>query len=530
MAMFLMCGGVLFLACLNLMSLLMARSVAREHEFATRLALGGTRKRLIQQLLIESMLIAVLGTVTGLATASALSKSLGALLMSGSSIRNIDLHLDTSLDARVLGFAALIAVLSTLIVGLLPALRATTGNLSEQIKEGQVANQTRKQSGFLPRLLLSTEVALALTLVIGAGLLATSLTRLIQSGVGFDTRNLVNITFSMDKQPLRGDALMRLYQDIGEQLRRQPGVTDVSFETIVPLSRLHWNRTFAAHGQDFLLLQLNGAAPDYFSTMRIPIHAGREFRWSDTKASGRKIILNETAARQLFPGANAVGQQVYSKDKVSYEVTAVVGDAKYNDVRSPAPATGYIPVTQDDANGPSLTAVVRINGPLGPLASAARSITARLAPTAPAPLLITVEEIMNRSMSAEQMMAFLSVFFAGCALLVMGIGLYGTLAYMTARRTTQIGIRMALGAKRSSVVGMIFRENLLIATVGSFIGFVAALLGSRAIASFLYGTSDHDPWVLVGSLTALILVASAASLIPAFRAARISPLIAIRYE
>ncbi len=530
-AMFLMCGGVLLLACLNMMSLLMARSAARERELATRLAMGGTRPRLVQQLLVECMLITVLGTAAGLAAAPIVSRSLATLLMSGNHMSRTALQLDTSLDLRVFGFAVLIAVLSTILIGLLPALRATSGNLNDHIKDGQYAKQSQRQRGVLPRLLLISEVALALVLVIGAGLLATSLARLFRSGVGFDPKGLVNIAFSMDKQQLKGDALMQLYQELGEELSHQPGVKNVSFESIVPLSHLGWNGSYAASSGDSHMLDLNSVAPNYFTTMRIPMHAGREFRWNDTKASGLKMILNESAAKLLFPGRNAVGQQVTRvRDKTSFEVVAVVGDAKYRDVRTPAPPAGYVPIQQDDANTPSLTAVVRVDGPLGPLASAARVLTTRLVPTIPAPLLTTADEVMNKSMSAERTMALLSIFFAGCALLVTAIGLYGTLAYMMARRTSEIGIRMALGAKRSRVMTMVFRENLLVAAVGSGAGLIVAMLASQVLASFLYGTSAHDPWVLIGSVAALIFIASVASLLPALRAAQIEPVIAIRYE
>jgi hypothetical protein len=464
-AMFAMCGGILLLACLNLASLLMARGAARERELATRLAIGATRGRLIQQLLVESLLIASLGTAAGLAAAPLVSGALPALLMSGNS-----------------GVQA-------------------------------------------------SEVALALVLVVGAGLLATSLVRLYRSGVGFDPRGVVSIAFSMDKQQLEGDALMRLYQQLDEGLSQQPGVKSVSFQFIVPLSHLHWTGRYSAPGGSPQRFYMNSVGPNYFGTMRMPLYQGREFRWADTKASGLKMILNQSAAKLLFPGEEALGQQVTdAQEQTLYEVVAVVGDAKYSDMRAPAPPIGYVPIMQDEQKKPSLHAVVRVDGPQGPLAAAARSLAARLAPAIPAPTFTTMDEVLNNSMNTERMMALLAVFFAGCALLVTAIGLYGTLAYATARRTSEIGIRMALGAQRTRVVAMVFGENALVAAAGSGAGLVAALFASRALASFLYGTSPRDPWVLVGSVAALIVIASAASLLPALRAARIEPMAAIRYE
>jgi predicted permease len=436
---------------------------------------------------------------------------------------NANVQVDTSLDAHVFGFAALIAAISALLIGLVPALQATAGNLSDHIKEGQHATQAHERRRILPQALMSFEVALALVLVVAAGLLATSLVRLYKSGVGFDPHGLVNIAFRMDKQPLEGDALMRVYQELGDGLSHQPGVKNVSFEFIVPLSRRGWNGNYSAPGGNPSLINMNSVGPSYFETMRIPIFLGREFRWNDTKASGLKLILNETAAKTLFPGRDALGQQVRDDDeKTSYQVVAVVSDTKYRDMRSPAPPIGYVPIQQDEQPKPSLTAVVRMNGgPEGPLAAAARSLAARLAPTIPSPIV---------TMMAERLMALLSLFFAGCALFVTAIGLYGTLACATARRTSEIGIRMAMGAQRRQVAALVFRENAATAAIGSLAGLIAAIIASRALASFLYRTSTLDPWVLAGSVAAIVGIASAASLLPALRAAWIEPMAAIRCE
>jgi predicted permease len=526
-AMFGLCGGILLLACLNLASLLMARGVARERELATRLAMGATRRRLIQQLLTESLLLAAMGTAAALPAAPLVSHALAAMVQNG---RN-EVQLDTSLDLRVLVFAALIAVVSALLIGLVPALQATGGSLNEHVKDGHYARQSQQRRKILPRILLSSEVAVAMTLVVGAGLLATSLMRLFKSGAGFDPNGLVNIAFSMDKQALEGDALMHVYQQLGDGLSHQPGVKSVSFQFIVPLSHRGWNGRFSSPAGGTHMLFLNSVGPEYFATMRIPLPIGREFNWSDTKASGLKMILNQSAAKQLFPGQSAVGKQVVNpREKISYEVVGVVADAKYRSMQSSAPAQGYVPMQQDEQEKPSLNAVVRIDGPEGPLADAARNLAAQLAPTIPAPVMTSMNDVMNRSISSERMMALLSVFFAGCALLVTAIGLYGTLAYATARRTSEIGIRMALGAKRAGVVGMVFRENVMIAIAGATAGLVAAILTSRLLASFLYETSPTDPWVLAGSVAALTIIASVASIVPALRAARTDPMQALRAE
>jgi len=530
---FALCLGILLLACLNLASLLLARSASRERELATRLAVGASRHRLLQQLLIESLLIALMGTAAGLVVAPAVSRALAAMLLRGGGPRGM--YLDTSLDGRVFAFAVLIALTSTLLIGLLPALRATSGTLSDYIKDGQ-ARQTVERRRILPGIMMASEVALALLLVVSAGLLAESLLRLYKSGAGFDPHGVVNLDFDMDKQRREGDALVQLYRQIGDGLSHQPGVKSVSFALMIPLTGSGWDQDHAVSGGVSHDLNLNMVAPAYFQTMRIPILEGRDFRWSDDKASGYKIVLNQAAAKLFFPGRDAIGQQILGpaadapESKVSFEVIGVVGNAKYYQLRETATPIGYRTISQNASPMRSYSAVVRVDGSPGPLAAAARSITARLAPDVPGPVMTTMNSVLDDSISAERLMAVLSAYFAACALLVTAIGLYGTLAYSTARRTSEIGVRMALGARRGQVVTMILRENTVIAFTGAAVGLIAALLASRALASFLYGTSTSDPWILVGSVATLSAIASAASLLPALRAARIDPMAAIRCE
>ncbi len=530
-AVFAMCGGVLLLACLNLTSLLMARGAARERELATRLAMGATRRRLTQQLLTESLLIGVIGTTIGLAVAPLVSQALSTMLLSGARGG----HLDTSLDIRVFAFAALVAILATLVIGLVPALRATSSELNEQIKSGQHTIQAHERSRWLPRVLMSVEVALALVLVVGAGLLASSLVRLYRSGEGFDPRGVQNVAFSMDNSGMDHDALMNFYRDMKDRLRSVPGVRQVSFAQIVPFTGFTWDEDFAVATGPAHDVDLNAVAPDYFRAMRIPMLEGRDFRWNDTKDAGLKIILNETAAKLLFPHEDPLGRIVKKSEgpippHIPYEVIGVVADAKYGNLRRPAPAIGYTAMMQDDEHTPSYYAVVRTDGDAGSVASAARTLARQMAPGIPAPTMTSMMTTVDDSLSAERMMALLSVFFAACALLVTAIGLYGTLAYATARRTSEIGIRMALGARRAQVVALVCGQNARVAIAGTMAGLLAAVLASKALASFLYGTTPRDPWVLMGSVLALAFIASAASILPAVRAARIDPMRALRNE
>jgi len=529
-AVFCLCGAMLLLACLNLASLLMARAAARQRELATRLAMGATRRRLVQQLMVESLLIALLGTTAGVISAPLVAGLLAAMILPHY-MGGVTLVLDTTLDLRVLFFVALIAIVTTALIGLIPALRATSKNLNEQIKSGSHASTAHQRTRLLPRALMGVEVALALILVVGAGLLATSLTRLYRTGLGFEPKGIVNIDLDMYKQSLDGDALVRWYQQFGDALEHQPGVESVSFASLVPMSGNTWTNDFhttTSGGERETYM--NAISPDFFQTMRIPILTGRDYLWNETRASGLKIILNQSAAKTFFPNGNALGQIVRDHDNAPYEVVAVVGDARYRSVQEPPPVEVYLPITQSESHKPSYTAVIRTEGAAAPLASAARALVARMAPDVPAPVMTTMSSQIDNSIGAERMMAMLAVFFAVSALLVTAIGLYGTLAYATARRTSEIGIRMALGAQRLQVVAMVFRENAWVAVCGSVLGLAIALFAARALASFLYNTSARDPWVLVGSVAALALIASAASLIPAVRAARIEPITALRAE
>ena len=527
LAVFTLCAAMLLLTCLNLASLLMARAAARERELATRLALGATRKRLIRQLMVESLLIAVLGTLTGMLAAPMVSRSLAAFVLGNE--RNGTL--DTSLDPRVFLFAALTAVGAALLIGLVPALRATSQNLNEQIKNGSQARSPRERRRWLPQVLMGLEVALALMLVVGAGLLGTSLSRLYRTGLGFDPKGVVNLNLEMGKQNLDGAALVRWYRDFGDALSHLPGVKSVSFAGITPLSDSASMSSFhtpASNGGQSIYT--NSVSPGYFQAMRVTQAGGRDFQWADTAATGKKIILNQSAAKLLFSGQDAIGKIVIDWENKPYQVIGVVADTRYLTIRDDAPAGAYEPITQSEGTKPSYTAVVRLEGPVGSFASAARTLAARIAPEIPPPAMTKMSTVLDASIGEERMMALLAAFFAGCALLVTAIGLYGTLAYATARRTSEIGIRMALGAQRAQVVAMVFRENAWIAVGGSLAGLAAALLASRLLASFLYGTSVRDPWVMAASVAALTMIASAASLVPAIRAARIEPMSALRAE
>jgi predicted permease len=528
MIVFALCAAMLLLACINLASLFMARASARERELATRLAIGASRKRLLQQLLVESTLITFLGAAVGLFASPFVSHGLSRVL-AGEAQGTV---IDTSIDLPVFAFSALLAAM---LIGILPALRATSGDLNEHLKLGANARLQTVPRNILSRLLICSEVALALTLIVGAGLLATSLARLYGTGLGFDPNGLISMSLDRDKQPLSGPSLQNWYRRFGEALSHLPDVESASFESMTPLAGSYQIGYFHSSFNDTgVMVDRNIVAPNYFNTMHIPMMQGRDYHWSDSSIKARKIILNQAAVRLLLPRDNAVGQLIFDQQNQAYEVIAVVGDTKYDSIRKSTPPTVYPIMALTPGEKFSYSAIVRLKDPeLGhdpAFAAAVRNLSTSMASDMPLPVITTMNSELQRSLRSERMMAMFSVFFAACALMVTAIGLYGTVAYATSRRTSEIGIRMALGAQRCQVVLLVFRENAWSAAIGTQIGFFIALGASRVLASFLYETSHRDLKILLASAGLLLSVASAASLIPAIRAARVDPLKALRAE
>lgn len=519
---------VLVIACLNLSTLLMARAASREREIATRFALGASRARLLRQLLTESMLLASTGTLLGLAASPLIAKSLASFLNSQRDV--LQPPLDTAPDAHVFLFAAAVTVIATILTGVAPALRSIGRELQQRMRE---SSSVLRGSGrqFFPRAILACEVGLALILVTGASLLGYSLLKLHEVPVGFEPKGLITLQLDMEKQSRDGKALIRAYHDIADGLAAIPGVTGVSFVEVPPLEGSRVTDEVAVPGQAKHEFYQNRAGPAYFRAMRTPLLAGREFRWSDIDESGRVVILNESAARILFPRQSPLGQQItFVNEKAPGVIVGVVADAKYNSLRDAAPPTIYSAMIQNVKNRPSYAVVMRIHGSPAAVIAAARKVIRRIVPEIPPPVAITMEQMLAEALVKERMMATLALFFAAAALLITGIGLYGTLAYATARRTGEIGIRLALGARRGNVVSLVCRENGLVALGGCIIGIAGSLALSRLIAGFLYSTSPRNPAVLGISALLLMCIAAAASLIPAIRAARLDPMTAIRHE
>jgi predicted permease len=423
---------VLFLACLNLATLLMARATARRREIATRLALGASRSRLVRQLLSECLLLSVSGTVLGLVAALVVTRALVFLIAPQQGAGS--LHIDISPDFTVFAFTAVIAMGATLLTGVAPALRSTDRRF-ENLREASPTLRAVEHRRFWPRVLLALEVAVALVLVTGASLLGYSLVKLHQLPLGFDPAGLVYVSVAADNGKVR-TGLPEMYRQLTERLKGLPSVSDVSVCQYVPFSNAIGMTEISVPGKGPQPLLENSVGPGYFSTMRTSLRQGREFRWSDSRANGRKAILNGSAEKLLFQGEPALGRRV-SNDRGTtfFEIVGVVADAKYSSVRAPSPPTIYYPATLAMENGDaSFVFLLRVTGSVTPVLSSASKVIHMTLPEIPAPVAVSMEETLNLSLASERILAMLATFFGTLALFITGIGLYGTLAYMTERR------------------------------------------------------------------------------------------------
>lgn len=521
-------GLVLFLACLNLATLLMARATARRREISTRFALGASRSRLVRQLLTECLLLSLAGTILGLGTALLLTRALALLIAPQHGISS--LHIDTAPDFVLFAFTAAVALAATLLTGVAPALRSTDRRL-ENLREASFTLRAVERRRFWPRALLALEVAVALVLVTGASLLGYSLVKLHQLPLGFDPAGLVHVFMDTDHGKVRA-ALPEMYRQLTERFKALPSVSDVSICEYLPFSDAIGMTEITVPGRGHQPLWQNSVGPGYFTTMRTSVREGREFRWSDSGARAKVVILNASAEKALFPSEHALGQHVSDdRGKTWLETVGVVEDAKYSSVRAASPPTIYYPATLEMENRvSSWVFMLRVSGPVAPVISSASKIIHQTVPELPAPVAISMEETVNESLASERTVTMVAAFFGTLALVTTGIGLYGTLAYMTERRTGEIGIRMALGARRSNIAFLVAAENGALAFAGCIVGLTVSLMTSRQVASFLFGITPHDPLAFGAAIVSVLLVAVTASVSPAVRATRIDPISAIRYE
>ncbi len=522
-------GLVLLIACANIANLLLARAGIRRREIAVRVALGAERRRLMSQLLSESTLLALAGGCLGLLLAIGGGHLLVAMVSHGPE----PVSLQLGLNAPILLFTYGISVLTGLIFGIVPAMRMSRVDLGSSLKEGKGLARAPSH-GRLSSILVAGQVGLAFFLIIGAGLFVATLEKLEQMNAGFEKDRVLLLQLDSDSTNAKGPALMALYRRLEARVKTLPGVRAASFSMMTfnegQWSSPVWPQGVARVEANAKSFSGNRIGDQYFAALGTPIVAGRAFGPQDTPSSPSVAVVNETFARRLYPNGPALGRHFSLGEHDEFEIIGVVKDAKYQSLREEAKGEFFVYNGQAESPDGYNDLVVRAQGRpkalIGELRAAIRAEDANLGISD----VMTLAEEVDRSLAEEKLLAKLAGFFGVLALLLACTGLYGVIAYSVARRTNEIGIRMALGARPGAIVNAVLRESVVLVMVGVAIGLPAALACGRLVASQLYGVRSTDPWIIGGSATVLLVTALAASFLPARRAALLDPLIALREE
>jgi predicted permease len=527
-------GLVLVIACANLANLMLARATAREREIAVRLAIGASRGRLVRQLLAESLLLSAVGAAAGVFVARWLSAFLVGFL--GTESNRIFLNLAT--DWRVFAFSGALAVATCLIFGLTPAIRATSTEPGSAMKAGSRGSTDSRERFGLRRGLVVAQVALSLVLVVGALLFVRSLRNLMLLDAGFRQDGVLVVNLDLRGANTPVEARRAVYRDLTARVRAVPGVDDAAEAFIVPVSGAGWNNNIVIDGKTYSerthLVNFNSVGSGYFRTMGTPILAGRDFTESDTLSAPRVAIVTEQFAKKFFDGANPIGRLFQIEEGVGverplFQIVGLTKDVKYTNLREEFKPIAFLASNQEKAPDPSLQFVVRSSAPL---ATVTGGVSAAIAAAAPSAILEfdTLNSMVRNSLMRERLMATLSGFFGLLAGLLATIGLYGVMSYMVERRRNEIGIRIALGADRGAVVGMIMREAATLLAAGLIVGGLAAFGASKMAGTLLFGLKPGDPASMAMAVLALTLIAGLASYVPAWRASRLEPTQALREE
>jgi predicted permease len=527
-------GLVLVIACANLANLMLARATAREREIAVRLAIGASRSRIVRQLLAESLLLAVVGAVGGLVIARWLSGFLVGFL----GTENNRVFLDLTTDWRVFAFTGALGVATCLIFGLTPAIRATSTEPGAAMKAGSRGSTDSRERFGLRRGLVVVQVALSLVLVVGALLFVRSLRNLMVLDAGFRQDGILVVNLDLQGSGTPMAARRAFYDTLVGRVRAASGVDDAAEAFIVPVSGSGWNQNIVVDGKTFgdrgHVVNFNAVGPGYFRTMGTPVLAGRDFNPSDNLNSEKAAIVSEQFAAKFFGGGSPVGrtfqiEQGVGVERPLYHIVGLVKDAKYTNLREEFTPIAFLAAGQEKELDPSVQIVVRLSAPLSTLTT---GVTAAVAGAAPSAIIQfqTLNSMVRDSLMRERLMATLSGFFGLLAGLLATIGLYGVMSYMVERRRNEIGIRIALGADRGSVIGMIMREAGGLLGVGLMVGGLAAIGAAKMAQTLLFGLKPGDPMTLATAAAALTLVAGVASYVPAWRASRLEPTQALREE
>jgi len=525
-------GLVLLIACVNVANLLLARGASRQKEMAVRLALGAGRRRLIRQMLTESVLLAMLGGVLGVFFANWGKDLLLTLRPWGGGVLNLDLEL----DLRVLGFTAAISVLTGILFGAAPALRATRVDMTPALKDSARGVIGGSRFG-LSKALVIVQVALSLVLLAGAGLFVRTLSNLNNVDVGFNATNVLLFRVSPALSGYKTKQIAQLYEQMLERIEAVPGVLRATISRHPLLSgsaainNVYIDGRPAPSAKDYTYIQR--VRSNFFETMEIPLLMGRGLREQDDERAPRVAVINQAMARKAFPNEDPIGKRFGlggAQHSGEIEIVGVARDAKYTSVRSETPPTVYFPYKQQQSSLGQMNFEVRTAGDPTALIAAIRGAVSEVDKNVPLFDVKTQRRQAEQSLAQERLFATLSSFFGALALLLVSLGLYGVMSYAVARRTNEIGIRMALGATGPRVTRMVMRETMLLVVIGVLIGLGAALASTRMIKEMLFGLAPTDPVTISFAALLMIAVAALAGYLPARRASKVDPMVALRYE
>jgi predicted permease len=518
-------GLVLLIVCANVANLLLSRATARQKEVSVRLSLGATRSRLVRQMLTESLLIAALGGALGIVVGY-----WGQQLLPGAPGRAM------SIDWRLLAFVVVVTALTGILFGIAPALRGTGVNVNVALKEN--SRSVMGSRSLLGKSLLIVQVAISLVLLVGAGLFLRTLENLRHVDVGFNPDKLLLFRVNPGLNRYDDKKVRTLYRDMLDRLAAVPGVRGVALSQPALLSGSVNSTSFFIQGRTYdpAVRQNNNSvnrlviSPNFFEVMGIPLVVGRGFTERDQDTAPKVAVINEAAVRKYFPNENPVGRHFGSSIETTgdLEIVGVLRDAKYNSVRDDVPPTMYVPYGQARA-GNAVFEVRTAATPAG-VTGSVREAVRQIDPNLPLTDVSTQIEQIERRFQQERVFAQACTLFGGLALLLASVGLFGLMSYSVSRRTNEIGIRMALGAQRQDVLRLVMRESMILVAIGVVIGLGLAVATSQFVSTLLYGLPPRDVLTIVTAVAVMVVVSAVAGYLPARRASRVDPMVALHYE
>ncbi len=528
-----MVGLVLLIACANVANLLIARALSRQKEVSVRLSLGASRGRLVRQLLMESMVLSIGGGIAGLMMAFAMTRGLLVLVPAEGN----PLLIHPQPDGRILMFTTAVTILTGLVFGLAPALRASSPDLWTTLKDtvGSIAG-SRGHSLFLRKGLIAVQVALSFLLLFGAGLFVRSLQNLRLTNTGFEEmRNLITFQLSPVLNGYDTPRAVNFYRDLLDRLRQNPGIKEAGFTAVALLHGSEWDSSMGVEGHEpkdgeDMQAFMNSPSPGFFKTMGIPILEGRDFDARDVHKDSKVAIVNQRFAKHFFGERSALGRHIGfgtgPDSKQDLEIVGVTADTLYEGPREGVRRQVFIPNYGNNSVAFYVRTTMASESAYGAVREAIRSLDATL----PVSQLKTLEAQLDETLLTARLIALLSAGFGLLATALASIGLYGVMAFVVGQRTKELGVRLALGAQRRSVIWLVMKEVLILLLIGLVIGVPSAIGLGRFVSAQLYGIQGTDPWIAIAMVLLLGIVALFAGLIPAHRASRIDPILALRFE